>query len=274
MNINREAGEFLKLEGKTAVITGGGVNIGREISRSLASLGVKVAIVYNSSSAGAFLTVEEIEAAGGIAKAFQADVSSGPEVEKLFDALCGDEQFGRVDILINNSGIFSSYDQIDLPEEEWEKIFNINTKGTFLCAREAARRMKNQLSLEGAKSRGTIINMASINAIHPGFGQTVHYDASKGAVLAFTRSLAAELGPHAIRVNAVAPGLVDSKGLREGAGELAKRVEKRNPLNQIDGTSPLVTAGDVANTVIYLASNLSSAVTGEMVVTDRGYLLT
>ena len=124
------------------------------------------------------------------------------------------------------------------------------------------------------KGCGAIINIASINAIHPGFGNTAHYDATKGAVYAYTRSLAAELAPQGIRVNAIAPGLVESDGLRREAAALAETVEKRNPLKLPSGTATLVEAGNVADAAVFLASNLASAVTGETLVVDRGYLLT
>lgn len=272
MDIN--TGKVLKLAGKTAVITGGAVNIGGAISRALAGYGVKTVIVYNSSSAAADELAAEIIQGGGTAAAFQANVADERSVEKLFKRIEDDGRFGRVDIMINNSGIFSMSEQTELPAEEWQRLFNINTLGTFLGAREAAKLMKRQSLPEGEIYRGVIINIASINALHPGFGQTVHYDASKGAVYAFTRSLAAELGSHGVRVNAVAPGLVDSGELRATAEPLALMVEGRNPLLGADGTSRLVTAADVADTIIYLASGLASAVTGETIVVDRGYLLT
>ncbi|MBI9104619.1 MAG: SDR family oxidoreductase [Spirochaetales bacterium] len=274
MKVNHNAGNFLNLKGKTAVVTGGGVNIGKAISIGLASLGVKVALVYNSSSTGADSTAGEINEAGGTAVPFQADISDENQVERLFKEISAEPGLGRVDILVNNSGIFSSYDQTELPTEEWDRIFNINVRGTFLCTREAARKMKEQNPQGDDIYRGTIINMVSINAFHPGFGQTVHYDASKGAVQAFTRSLAAELGPYGIRVNGVAPGLVDSQGLRAGAGELATMVEKQNPLSHADRSKSLVKPQNVADTIVYLASSLSWAVTGETIIVDRGFLLT
>ena len=113
----------------------------------------------------------------------------------MFEAVAADERFGNPDILVNNSGIFSMSEQTELPAAEWQRLFNINAMGTFICAKEAAKRMKGAEPADGKGSRGVIINIASINAIHPGFGMTVHYDATKGAVYSFTRSLAAELGP-------------------------------------------------------------------------------
>lgn len=271
---NLQFGESLGLSGKTAVITGGAVNIGRAITLRFASLGVKTVIIYNSSSSDALDLSKDINFSGGTAYLFKADISDEDEVEALFSKIEKDDRFGRVDIMVNNSGIFSMSEQTELSAAEWQRLFNVNTLGTFLCSREAARLMKRQELREQQKDRGVIINIASINALHPGFGKTVHYDASKGAVYTFTRSLAAELGVFGIRVNAVAPGLVDSEGLRNDAGPLAEMVEKRNPLVSAEGARALVTAENVADTVVYLASNLAAAVTGETAVVDRGYLLT
>lgn len=268
-----QAGNWLGLNGKTAVITGGAVNIGRAVCLKLASLGVSAAIVYNSSSQAAEKLAEEIRSAGGKASAFQADVSSEKQVEELFEAVMDAPDFGRVDIMVNNSGIFSMSDQVDLPAAEWQKLFNINAMGTFLCSREAAKIMKLQKPAGGSPFRGVIVNIASINAFHPGFGRTVHYDATKGAVNAFSKSLAAELGPSGIRVNAVAPGLVDSYDLRKNAAGLADMVSARNPYADADGSRPLVSAENVADAIAFLASDMASAVTGETLVVDRGYLL-
>ncbi len=274
LNLNSGMGENLNLAGKTAVITGGAVNIGKAVSTRLSTLGVKTVIVYNHSAAEAVELSKEINFSGGTSAAFQADISDEFQVEALFKSISQDDRFGRVDILVNNSGVFSLSEQIDLPASEWQRLFNINVMGTFLCSREAAKLMKMQPVLEDGNCRGSIVNIASINAVHPGFGKTVHYDATKGAVLSFTKSLAAELGPEGIRVNAVAPGLVDSATLRKDSAPLAEMVETRNPLASPDGTSRLVETGDIADTVVFLVSNLSTSITGEMITVDRGYLLT
>jgi NAD(P)-dependent dehydrogenase (short-subunit alcohol dehydrogenase family) len=175
---NMEFGKMLDLYGKTAVITGGAVNIGRAVSLRFATLGVKVIIVYNSSSSEATELSKEINFVGGTAATFQADIGNEDEVESLFAGIENDDRFGRVDIMINNSGVFSISEQTDLSAEEWQRMFNINSLGTFLCSREAAKLMKRQKLLPGSNQRGVILNVASINALHPGFGGTVHYDAT------------------------------------------------------------------------------------------------
>ena len=258
--------DILGLKGKTAVVTGGAVNIGRAISAALAGQGVNVAIVYHSSPDAAEELVGRLRKEGCTAGAFQADVSSPEQVRRLFNEIRKDEDFTPPGILVNNSGILTGIKpQSGLQPEEWDRIFSVNVRGVYLCSQAAASLMK---------SGGSIINIASINALHPGFGNTAHYDATKAAVWGYTRSLAAELGPRGIRVNAVAPGLVDSEDLRRDVPDLAGMVETRNPLKDTGGTGKLVTASDVADAVLFLASDLASAVTGETVTVDRGYLLT
>lgn len=262
-----EESDYFGIKGKTAVISGGAVNIGRAVSLGFAARGAKIVIIYNSSSTPAEALAAEINSRGGTAAAFGADVGSEESVEALFKKISADQRFEKIDILINNSGIFSSSMQTDLSAAEWQRLFDVNVKGLFLCSREAARRMQKS-------GGGAIVNLSSINALHPGFGMTAHYDATKGAVAAYTRSLAAELGPMGIRVNAVAPGLVDSAGLREYSAELAEMVEGRNPLRENGGRSRLVEAEDVADTAVFLASRQARSITGEIIVVDRGYLLT
>lgn len=127
-------------------------------------------------------------------------------------------QFGQLDILVNNPGVFSLHPQAALPAEEWDRLFQINVRGPFLAAKAASSALADS-------GHGSIINIASINGFHPGFGNTAHYDASKGAVIAYTRSLANELAPQKIRVNGIAPGLVDAPWLRQDYAELADTVE-------------------------------------------------
>lgn len=245
------------LKGKIAVVTGGGVNIGRGISLALAGAGAFVYIVYNSSRRGAEETAAGILASGGEAEAVRADVSDEASVRALFSMIV--QQRGRgADILVNNSGILSLSPQSALDAAEWDRVFAVNVRGLFLCCREAARAMR---------PGSAIVNIASINALHPGFGGSAHYDATKGAVAAYTRSLAAELGSAGIRVNAVAPGLVDSEGLRRNAPDLAETVIGRTPLGRLS------TADDIGAAALFLASPAAGNITGEMLVVDGGYLL-
>ncbi len=250
--------ELFGLEGKSVIVTGGGVNIGRGISLALAGAGARVYVVYHSSREGAQETVETIRGTGGSAEAIRADVSDEASVSALFSEVKEREGTGAPDILVNNSGILSLSPQTELSLEQWDRIFAVNVRGLFLCCREAARNMS---------PGSAIVNIASINALHPGFGGSAHYDATKGAVAAYTRSLAAELGSAGIRVNALAPGLVDSAGLRKNAPELADTVSGKTPLGRI------TTADDIGAGVLFLASTAAGGITGEILVIDGGYLL-
>ena len=255
------------LVGKRALVTGGSGNLGRGISHALARAGASVAISYMGSRSRdrAEQTVNELRQYGGSVKAeveaeaFQADLRKEEDVQNLMRQVV--EKFRGLDILVNNSGVFSQSLQEKLSLESWKEIFDINVQGLFLCSREAVPFLRKA-------DGGVIINIASINALHPGFGETAHYDASKGAVSAYTRSLAAEIAKEGVRVNAVAPGLIDSAGLRASAKELAEMYESRAPLGR------LVTIDNVGDTVVFLSSDAASAITGEILTVDCGYLLT
>lgn len=250
---------IFSLTNKTAIITGGAINIGRAITIRLAEAGAKVAVIYHNSVEPAAALREELENSRAEYLFLKADITRESKVKSAFRQI--GEHFGGVDVLVNNAGNFGLSLQEDLDEESWQQVFDLNAKGLFLCTREAIKMMK----LSGS---GNIVNMASINALHPGFGKTAHYDASKGAVIAYTKSVAAEVAGYHIRVNAVAPGLVDSEGLRKSAPELAETVGQRTPLKKI------ATHEDIANAALFLTCEASSHITGEVLVVDGGYLLT
>jgi NAD(P)-dependent dehydrogenase (short-subunit alcohol dehydrogenase family) len=257
---NLHVSKWLDLSGQTAIVTGGGRGIGRAIARTLGAAGAGVAIVYHTSQENAKAVAAEIEAGGGQAIVVQADVRHAGQVEAMVAAVI--ERFGRINILVNNSGIFTLGQQTELSEADWDAVLDTNLKGLWLCSKAVAQQMIAQAN------GGCIVNLASINGVHPGFGGTVHYDASKGGVIAYTRSLAAELAPHRIRVNAIGPGLTDSPLLREQAPELVAMVEARTPLKRLGQPE------EMARVVLFLVSPLASWVTGQTVFVDGGYLLT
>ena len=255
-----DVSKWLALSGQVAIVTGGGRGIGRAIARTLSAAEASVAVVYHTSRQGAEAIAAEIEARGGQAMAVQADVRRAGHVEAMVAAVM--ERFGRVDILVNNAGIFTLGLQTELSEADWDAVFDTNLKGLWLCTKAVA----NQMIAQG--KGGCIVNLASINGLHPGLGGTAHYDASKGGVIAYTRSLAAELAPHDIRVNAIGPGLTDSPLLRQQAPELVSMVETRTPLGRLGQPE------EMARVVLFLVSPLASWVTGQTVFVDGGYLLT
>jgi NAD(P)-dependent dehydrogenase (short-subunit alcohol dehydrogenase family) len=257
MNKTSKISNLFSLNGKVVMVSGGAVNIGRAISLRLAEAGARLAVIYNSNYKEAISLGKELEAINVEHILLKADLR---DEENIIDSVRKViEHFGQIDILVNNAGVFSLSAQVNLDVSEWDKVFDVNVKGLFLLTRQVLKTMAGE---------GSIINIASINALHPGFGNTAHYDASKGAIVAYTKSLAAEVAPGGIRVNAVAPGLVDSENLRKFASELAESVEKRTPLHK------LASAEDVANTVLFLSSKAATHITGEVIVVDGGYLLT
>ena len=250
--------DLFSLKDKIAVITGGASGIGRAITLRLAGAGAKLAVIYHGSTDTALQLEAELKQNNHPYAFFRADLRKEDEIISAVRAIA--EHFGSIHVLVNNAGVFGLSFQQDLDADGWDDVFGLNARGLFLITRECLAHLK--------RTGGNIVNISSINALHPGFGKTAHYDASKGAVEAYTRSLAAEVAPRGIRVNAVAPGLVDSSALRQHAAELAAGVEARTPLRK------LAKGDDVARAVLFLASPAASHITGISVTVDGGYLLT
>ncbi len=272
MNKVNRISELFSLSGKVALVTGGAINIGRAISLRLAEAGAGLAVTYHSSYKEAIDLGRSLTELGVEHVLMQTDLRDESKVVALVKQTI--EHFGRIDILVNNAGVFGISAQQEMESKEWDEVFNVNVKGMFLVTKEVLKAMQSQIH------GGVIVNIASINAMHPGFtmypgfathpgiGKSAHYDASKGAVVAYTNSVATEVAGQGIRVNAVAPGLVDSEDLRKSESELVEAVEKRTPLQK------LASAEDVANAVLFLSSKAASHMTGATIVVDGGYLLT
>ncbi len=230
----------------TVLVSGGTSNLGEAICRSFVLQGSRVFCGYTSSSEKAKALQEEL---GLLLVPVHLDVCNQGSVEEaLQDMVC-------LDVLVNNSGVFSVFDPLEMTTQEWERVFDINVTGMFRLTKACIPLLK--------AARGSIVNIASINAFHPGFGGTAHYDASKGAVVSYTRSLAQELGPE-IRVNAVAPGLLEAAYLDEN-NALRTQYEKRSLLKS------LVKAEQVAQAVLFLSA--CTAITAEVVTVDCGYIM-
>jgi len=250
----------MDLKNKVAIITGARRGMGKADAILLAQEGAKV-VVSDISLEDCQKVVDEIKKNGGEAMAFQCDVSKQKEVEKMVAETI--KKFGRIDILVNNAGILQFKPFVDISEEDWDKIIDINLKGYFNCARIAAKEMIKQKS-------GVIVNIASIVMGQVGIGMPniVHYCASKGGIVAMTQALAIELAPYNIRVNVIAPGAIDTPMAQLSSLDEKARVENlsRIPLKRFGRPE------DIANAVLFLASEKSSYITGTVLVVDGGYI--
>jgi 3-oxoacyl-[acyl-carrier protein] reductase len=245
------------LQGKTAIVTGASKGIGAEISRVLAAAGASVVVNYASSKDGADRVVADITSKGGKAIAVKGDVAKAADVEAIFAET--KKAFGSLDILINNAGVYAFQLLEALTEDEFHRLFNVNVLGTILASREA-------LKYFGANG-GSIVNVSSV-ASTASMPTSVSYSATKGAVDAVTRVLAAELGPKKIRVNGIAPGPVETEGVHT-LGILGTDMEKQ----MVAGT-PLGRIGqpdDIAKVTLFLASDDSGWVSGETIRVAGGF---
>jgi 3-oxoacyl-[acyl-carrier protein] reductase len=245
-----------KLAGKVAVITGASKGIGASVAKHLAAEGAAVVVNYSSSREGADSVVAEITKNGGKALAVQANVAKLSEIQRLFAE--AKRAFGRLDILINNAGIYEFLPLEAVTEEHFHKHFNLNVLGLILTSQEAAK----HFGPEG----GSIVNTSSVASFYTP-PNTVVYSATKAAVDAVTKVLAKELGPRKIRVNAVNPGMIETEGVHAGGfaeGEFRKQLESQTPLGRIGQPE------DVAPTVVFLASPDASWISGETLVIAGG----
>jgi 3-oxoacyl-[acyl-carrier protein] reductase len=245
-----------KLEGKVAVVTGASKGIGAAIARHLGAAGASVVVNYASSKEGADKVVKAIQEAGSTAIAVQADVSKQADIEKLFAAT--EKEFGRLDVLVNNAGIYEFSPLEKISEAQLQKLFGLNVFGLILTTQEAVK----YFSTEG----GSIINISSVvSTMAPGTSSL--YSATKGAVDTFTKSLAKELGPRNIRVNCINPGLVETEGIHASGMVVAGYPQQTLP------ATPLGRIGqpdDIAPAAVYFASSDSGWITGETLFITGG----
>jgi len=243
-----------RLEGKIAVVTGGSRGIGAGIARAFAAEGARVAVIYRGSQAAADALVQEI---GQKAKAYQCDVTDVTAVEGCVKRI--EEEVGQVDILVNNAGVIQDDLFIRLEPEQWQVVLQTNLGGTFNFCRALAYPMMRRRS-------GRIINLSSVAAEHVNPGQT-NYAASKGAINSFTRALAVELAGRGVTVNAIAPGFIEtdmSAAVRNKAGDMIKKII---PMKRIG------TPEDIAKVAVFLASDDSAYITGQVITVDGGLSL-
>lgn len=243
----------MKLKNKTAIVTGSGQGIGLGIALRLAKEGCNV-VVSDINAEACNKAVEEISKLGAKARAVACNVADKTDVDNLIATVV--KEFGKLDILVNNAGIYPFKAFKDMTEEDWDKVMGVNLKGVFLCSQAAADVMG-----EGAK----IINISSI-AGRVAFSGLVHYCASKGGVNSFTRALALELASRKISVNAVAPGAIETPGAKM-SDEMKQGTLGLIPWGRIGK------AEDIAGAVVFLASDGSDYVTGQIITVDGGWTI-
>ena len=246
---------MVDLNGRTALVTGGNQGIGWAIARAFAEHGARVVVNYPDDDR----YPAELETLGPGAKAIKADVGQVAQIAAMFDALDG--QGIEIDILVNNAGIYPRAEVLELDEATWDAVHDVNLKGTFFCAQQAARRMAR-------RGAGTIVNLASVSALMPA-ANGAHYCATKAGVVALTKSMALALAKHGITVNAIGPGLTDTAQPRFGMTEqqMADYARDNIPMGR------MAQPEDIAKGALFLASDLASFMTGQTIFIDGGELM-
>lgn len=245
------------LKGKTAIITGSGRGIGRAIALAMAAQGANI-VVNDVNMESADEVVAEIEAMGRQAIAVKADVTAEEQVLAMVEACIN--RFGKLDILVNNAGIIQTAPVTEIDGKDWDRVMEVNLKGVFLCCKAVLAPMK-------AQHGGKIVNIASVAGKRGGglLGNSC-YSASKGGVIAFTKSLARESGPFGINVNAITPAFTDTEMTRSIAPDKKEFIIKMLPLGRVGQPS------DIAGAVCFLASSMSDYMTGEIMDVDGGLM--
>ncbi|MDH5507943.1 MAG: glucose 1-dehydrogenase [Anaerolineae bacterium] len=252
-----EPRQLLDFTGRVVLVTGGGRGLGAGIAARFAQAGASVAVNYHRSHAPAQSLVDQLIAAGGSAKAIQADVTRQAEAEMLVAETVA--AFGHLDVLVNNTGIYPLSPLLEMSAEQWDQVMDTNLRSAFLCTQAAARQMIAQ------ESGGAIVNIASIEAQNPAPGHS-HYNAAKGGLLMHTASAANELGPHNIRVNAVLPGLIWRQGIETEWPDGVSRWHKAAPLTRLG------LPDDIADACLFLASPAARWITGANLRVDGGVM--
>ena len=244
------------LTGKTALVTGASRGIGRAIAQALAEAGAAVCVNFKTRHDQAKETLAAIEERGGSGFLHQADVSDRAQVEAMVETVLARQ--GRLDILVNNAGITKDRLLLEMDEADWEEVLRTNLAGVYHCCKAAARGMI-------MKRGGRIINLSSVTASRGAKGQA-NYAASKGAVEALTRSLAIELAPKGVTVNAIAPGLIQTDMSRPILDLAVPVIRDRIPMRRLG------TPGDVAPLSVFLASDAAGYLTGQVIAVDGGLI--
>ena len=255
------------LRGQKALVTGASSGIGEGIARALGTAGAAVVVNYSSNTAGADRVVADLRAAGAEALAIRADVARESEVEAMFAAMLG--AWGRIDILVNNSGLQRDAPLTEMTLEQWNTVLGVNLTGMFLCTRAAARAMIGQGPRPAlSRATGKIVCVSSVHEVIPWAGH-VNYAASKGGVKLFMQSVAQELAPHRIRVNSIAPGAIQTP-INRAAWETPQALQS---LLRLIPYGRIGVPEDVGRTAVWLASDAADYVHGQTIFIDGGMTL-
>ncbi|MCI6277224.1 MAG: 3-oxoacyl-[acyl-carrier-protein] reductase [Clostridium sp.] len=242
------------MKGKCAVVTGGNRGIGRAIAVKLAKEGASIIINYRSDEEGALETLRLIEELGGKAQIFKADVSKTQEALNLINY--SKEKFNGIDILVNNAGITKDGLILRMKEEDFDKVIEVNLKGTFNCIKHAVPVMLK-------KKEGVILNISSVAGVMGNVGQC-NYSASKAGIIGLTKSLAKELGGKNIRINAIAPGFINTDMTKYLSDEVKENIRKSTALKKFGEPE------DIAETAAFLCSKSGGYITGQVISVDGG----
>ena len=243
-----------RFENKIVLVTGAGRGIGASIAKRFASEGAEVIVNYSGNDGAAQKTVDEITATGGQAQKYKCSVNDSESVKVMIDEII--KEFGRIDILVNNAGITKDGLMLRMTDEDFDRVIDVNLKGTFNCTKYVSKYMLKQKS-------GKIINISSVVGLSGNAGQ-VNYSASKAGIIGITKSAAKELSSRGITVNAVAPGYVDTDMTKVLSDNIRNEILKNIPLQRMGNVE------DISNCVAFLASEDASYITGQVISVDGG----
>ena len=243
-----------RFENKIVLVTGAGRGIGASIAKRFASEGAEVLVNYSVNDEAAQKTVDEITATGGQAQKYKCSVNDSESVKVMIDEII--KEFGRIDILVNNAGITKDGLMLRMTDEDFDRVIDVNLKGTFNCTKYVSKYMLKQKS-------GKIINISSVVGLSGNAGQ-VNYSASKAGIIGITKSAAKELSSRGITVNAVAPGYVDTDMTKVLSDNIRNEILKNIPLQRMGNVE------DISNCVAFLASEDASYITGQVISVDGG----
>lgn len=243
-----------RFENKIVLVTGAGRGIGASIAKRFASEGAEVIVNYSGNDEAAQKTVDEITATGGQAQKYKCSVNDSESVKVMIDEII--KEFGRIDILVNNAGITKDGLMLRMTDEDFDRVIDVNLKGTFNCTKYVSKYMLKQKS-------GKIINISSVVGLSGNAGQ-VNYSASKAGIIGITKSAAKELSSRGITVNAVAPGYVDTDMTKALSDNIRNEILKNIPLQRMGNVE------DISNCVAFLASEDASYITGQVISVDGG----